>query len=55
MFFARLDALKPLMNLSIQDEDFEVEAGQIDGTLAHAIERMMAASAYAASLSLKTT
>ena len=42
MFYARIAALLPLLNLSISDEDFESEQGQIGGTLAHAIERVIA-------------
>lgn len=53
MFTARLDCMIPLMNLAIDDADFEPELGQIDGTLAHAIERLFSVSAH--SICLKTS
>ncbi len=39
MFWARVKALEPLLRHRFQPEDFPQEAGQNDGTLAHAIER----------------
>lgn len=48
MFMARTHAVSPLANLAITEEDFEAEEGQVDGTLAHAIERLLSASASAA-------
>ncbi|NCD12526.1 MAG: glycosyltransferase [Epsilonproteobacteria bacterium] len=38
MFWAKLDAIEPLLNYGASR--FEKEAGQIDGTFAHALERM---------------
>lgn len=52
MFFARVNAIKSLISLRLTDEDFDIEAGQIDGTIAHAIERVISVSAHAAGLTL---
>ncbi|MCC5095553.1 glycoside hydrolase family 99-like domain-containing protein [Xanthomonas campestris] len=41
MFWARLEALRPLLDAHIHASEFESEQGQIDGTLAHAIERFV--------------
>lgn len=41
MFFARTKALQYLLNIGISEEEFEIETGQVDGTLAHAMERVI--------------
>ncbi|MEL6583955.1 MAG: rhamnan synthesis F family protein [Pseudomonadota bacterium] len=45
MFWARTSAIAPLLDLNLSVEDFADEAGQITGTLAHAVERIIGESA----------
>lgn len=45
MFWCRLQALEPLLDAPLSDTDFDPEDGQVDGTLAHAIERVFALAA----------
>lgn len=40
MFWFRGKAIKPFVNMKLTARDFEPEEGQVDATLAHAIERM---------------
>jgi lipopolysaccharide biosynthesis protein len=52
MFWASTAALRPLLELDLDADDFEPEAGQVDGTLAHAVERALALSTLRAGLRL---
>lgn len=55
MFYARTDAVMPLLNVALSQQDFEPEEGQIDGTMAHAVERALSVSVLAAGMSLVCT
>ncbi|MDN5567342.1 MAG: rhamnan synthesis F family protein [Paracoccus sp. (in: a-proteobacteria)] len=50
MFWARVEAIRPLLQLGLTPDHFPPELGQIDGTLAHAIERMVGVSCVAQGL-----
>lgn len=45
IFWARIDALAPILDAGFMAGEFEQEQGQIDGTLAHAIERLFVVAA----------
>jgi lipopolysaccharide biosynthesis protein len=40
MFWLRLHAIKPILQVNLSYDAFEPEAGQTDGTLSHALERL---------------
>ncbi|MHA6204588.1 glycoside hydrolase family 99-like domain-containing protein [Dyella soli] len=42
MFWARLASLRPLLDAHLGLGEFEDETGQVDGTMAHAVERVIA-------------
>jgi Rhamnan synthesis protein F/Methyltransferase domain len=54
MFIARTKAIIPLMNITLTETDFEAEAKQNDGTLAHAIERLFSVSAFSLHLKISS-
>ena len=41
MFWLRLQALRPLLDTQLGEWEFDTETGQVDGTFAHAIERVI--------------
>ncbi|UBB27454.1 glycoside hydrolase family 99-like domain-containing protein [Pseudoxanthomonas japonensis] len=47
MFWVRLQALRPLLDVPLKRSEFENEAGQVDGTLSHAVERIFGACVQA--------
>jgi lipopolysaccharide biosynthesis protein len=49
MFWIRLEALRPLLDAHLDQWEFEPEKGQVDGTCAHALERVLVACARASS------
>jgi glycosyltransferase involved in cell wall biosynthesis len=55
MFWARPDALKPLIRLNLRDADFPAEPLPIDGTLLHTLERIIPIAAAEAGFEYATT
>ena len=43
MFWARIDAVRPLLSLDLELDEFPQEAGQLDSTVQHALERLFVA------------
>ena len=54
MFWVRLAALRPLLDAHLGESEFESEAGQVDGTLAHAVERIFGLCVEAAGFHIAT-
>ncbi|MCG8277880.1 glycoside hydrolase family 99-like domain-containing protein [Stenotrophomonas sp. NLF4-10] len=54
MFWGRLAALRPIFDTHLQPSLFDTEAGQVDGTLAHAIERIFSLAAHHAGFKVTT-
>ena len=54
MFWVRPQALTPLLDLELAPEDFEPECGQLDGTMAHAVERTFALAVRRAGYAVTT-
>ncbi|HQS03910.1 MAG TPA: glycoside hydrolase family 99-like domain-containing protein [Halothiobacillus sp.] len=46
MFYLRPAAAKKILEMNLTETDFETEAGQVDGTLAHALERCFGIAAW---------
>jgi len=55
MFWCRPEALAPLLDLALGPDEFEPEADQVDGTTAHAFERLVGLSARKSGLTIVTT
>ena len=54
MFFGRSSDVKCLLDLALPIHQFEEEGGQLDGTLAHALERIFAIAVCRAGQAVRT-
>lgn len=54
MFWCRLTALTSLIDAPLSDAEFDPEKGQVDGTLAHAVERVVSLAATGAGFEVTT-
>jgi lipopolysaccharide biosynthesis protein len=54
MFWVRLEALRPLLDAHPGEWEFEPEQGQVDGTFAHAVERVIQLTVQAAGYRMET-
>lgn len=55
MFWVRPAAFRPLLDAQLEMAGFEPEAGQLDGTLAHAIELVFSLAARSGGFTVKST
>ncbi|NOU46059.1 MAG: hypothetical protein HOO86_03245 [Bacteroidales bacterium] len=55
MFAARKEAILPVLDLGLTELDFEPEGQQLDGTMAHSVERIFAAGLLKSGLKLADT
>jgi len=53
MFWFRPSALKPLCDLNVSRDEFEIEKGQLDATFAHTFERMFGLISQKAGFSIR--
>lgn len=54
MFWGRVEALRPLFDLPDLSHEFEAESGQLDGTVAHAVERLFVVCARSQGMTVVT-
>jgi len=55
MFWVRLSALRPVLDAHLDEWEFEPEQGQLDGTLAHGVERILALAVRNAGFRVRDT